>query len=279
MKKIAIAFLTLFLICAPALADVLFDLPAGEYEVIALAGGKETAYSHVQIFEAGKLVAKHFIGERFTLSAGQVVSEVSAAVQRVDDKAQRMKDALGLPSSSITERRDLVEFCELYIKRMLQNSFEEVYISGASRLFNTIDTETEYYVTTAGASLRIDKETFAINSATLQLITIKGDEYTEYIDRCAGAISALEFDCIDEDIASLHSSSDLFPDAQTVWDQSKQIVNSIANMINTGTDSFWNKFWSGQPIPAYQGNYSYSICYYEPEDTDMAIVFIAAEAR
>lgn len=124
----------------------------------------------------------------------------------------------------------------------------------------------------------IDKETFRVNSVCFNLMTIKDNGYTEYIDRCTAVVAALEFTQIEEDMIEAGINSGRKPDEKPAWDQAADIVNNIVYGIIAGADSLQQQLQSGQEILICARNYEYYI-QHRVSSANIEFIDIIAKAR
>lgn len=170
MKKTVIAILALLLACTPALADVLLDLPAGEYEVVPFKSTEATATSHVRVLEGAKPVGKYTVGQRFFLEAGQSVSENKATVVSVlsatTDAVITFRNIPWLSDDNDTIEQLITDFPDINTRDINVYGEEAYLYSVTDKTNNFFDPESRYFpkLLTAGVttqSVHLSNETGA----------------------------------------------------------------------------------------------------------------------
>lgn len=175
-----------------------------------------------------------------------------------------------------TEKRNIIEFSELSMKRLMQyeaqakKSFDvDVFPSG-------LVSETGLCVTTFGSFL-VDKNDLSIDYAFLDITEEKNSkmENEKEMAMCLASISALEYTEVDEDLIQLSRSTNKSGPSSALGAVIDMWVDDIQPIIVDTVKS--SKSSDISLVKVYSGNYDY---YFNTRNTEKGIeYYLVAEAR
>lgn len=160
---------------------------------------------------------------------------------------------------SQTERRHLIEYTELSMKRYME--FEDKYnkdygLTVSSPFVPFTQTRDEYEFETTFGNVSVEKSSFTVTSVIMTMSSESANSKNEqYMFQCISAMSALEYDEIDESNIELEykiyktGPSSAFEKALKTW--SDDIQPAIKKAIQD------NSCYDDDPILVYSGNYDY----------------------
>lgn len=180
-----------------------------------------------------------------------------------------------------TDRVSVLEFCELYTKRLME--FNEKYGQNMGGLDTTInslfgasDWGDTYGVSCSGGFLTINKTDLTIEKLTTTIIDVdaEGQEGHNVVLKALIAISALEMnDLAAEGIEMMHNIDSSLP--ENVY---MKYLEEYTNIIQPALSSNADKLDAGEDVLIYQGNYDYYAFYENYSDVGKSI-YLIAEAR
>lgn len=160
-----------------------------------------------------------------------------------------------------TNRVGLVDFCELYTERYITVQKKRgIEDNRMGMNFGVLANAGDFlFVSTTAGEVNVCKDTLEITEATFTLFDLDADSATN--DRHSmsfvSALSALEFDCLDERQISLDSV--LHGGPKDAFEKSVGIYNDeIFDIVNNYDVS---KARSGDRVLVYSGNYDYYLEY------------------
>lgn len=168
-----------------------------------------------------------------------------------------------------TEKRDLVEFLELYIYRYTQYAIEndiDIDLSAIPYYFNNyINKKPQEYITfvSSAGEIDVDSGSYLIHRLTMRMwsSTASEEDNNLSLTSCVIAISALEFDSIDELGSNLNKK--YLNSSRTVIDEADEIFNDIINKMD---DAFYQTYETNERVLVCSYNYNYFIRYWSKED-------------
>lgn len=187
-----------------------------------------------------------------------------------------------LATDDATEKVSVMEFCELYTKRIME--FNEDYGASLGELDDSIyssflvfDHDDTYSANCSGGLLTLNKEDLTIESMTTTIMDLSKDPDDEegynVMIKAMYALSALELsDLGAEGLGLLHNTDPSRPE-----DLFMALLTLFNDTINTKITSNMDNLTDTGGVLVYQGNYDYYAEY--RKYTDRALIYLTAEAR
>lgn len=160
-----------------------------------------------------------------------------------------------------TENRNLMDFCESYMKRLVsvikENDIDyDLDTFGGSILD---DSAGVYIVSVTAGTLDVKKNDLSVSEGDFILYIPSRDENrnAEYAMSFVAAFSALEHDSMEDSARSLENK--ILGDTQDCFEESRIIFNEIISP--TLTQEAYDKAKGGEEVLVYSGNYDYFLKY------------------
>ena len=181
-----------------------------------------------------------------------------------------------------TDRRGAIEFSELYTQRyttvLLDYSldYENVIPSDFPSSFY----DELYTISSSAGSLDIRKDDFTVAGFLTTFKDLNADENDNYerLLKCVVAISALEYDYSYDQLSSILSNvSDEYENGAV--EQAIALWTSSTSSLFLD-DQFWARVYGGEKVVIINGNYTYSITYFETtlDGKVKKLLFLIADA-
>ena len=184
-------------------------------------------------------------------------------------------------ASAETERRSIIEFCQLFQHRVDMLKYEHGY---DCNVFFT-PTSTVQYGTTkeiscAAGEAFVQQDSDAIDRFLTTLFDMDAteDKQQQQIMSAMMALSALEYSQLDDDITiageymlGISQQKNAVEKALSIW------TDIIGVKLND--DNVWESIFQGEKALVYEGNYDYYITYFEYEHDGKAYRYIHMTAE
>lgn len=172
-----------------------------------------------------------------------------------------------------TDRRDLIEYVELYMKRITEYQMNNKVDFRINPTLNMPPCEENGFLVfeSSGGSAYVSPDDYKVSEVWITLTTSKTDKSAseKEVINAASCIAALEYDGIKESIMNI---TGVGPE-EAGYNIVKHMISPI---MKTAAQQ---SFASGEKIKVYSGNYDYYIRCAEYEKENITIVFLIAEAR
>lgn len=181
-----------------------------------------------------------------------------------------------------TNRRPLTEFCELYMKRIMEFNANYGQNTGGlnSTVWSPLITEgyqTTYFVGSKGGTLEVYKSDLTIKELYTTIMDLNADEQEGHnvVLEALISISALEMDDTEADLIELYHEIDKNSPENVIM----KYLDEYTNIIHPALSSNVKKLESGEEILVYQGNYDYYVEYRHSSEKENRISLCAKERQ
>lgn len=179
-----------------------------------------------------------------------------------------------------TERRPLVEFCELYEKRVFE--FNDLYGENTGGISTIIlglpaqQNDSGYSISTSGGQLYVNESDLTIQELFTPIMDLDADEQKGHntVISALISLSALEMDDNEAwQIEMMHKIDESQPENVIM----KYLEGEYTNIIHPALSSNVDKLDAGEEVLVYRGNYDYYAKYLKYGDGGK--IYLYARAR
>lgn len=217
---------------------------------------------------------------------------VNGIIHKIEGIENIKEEQNSTSHAEATQKRNVIEFCELYMYRYLKYQYEnglalDIHVYTHNPNYDTQDLEmwssvnpdeTTLHMHCTAGSLIVSTKDYTVNSITMVFVDINAtdEDNLQYVMRSMMALSALEYNETDEALLRIQSVQNGGSET-AIMEAIRLLTDEISNNIE---DAMQKAIDTGEEVKVYSGNYDYYIAHVDGISTDnFEYIYLIARAR